>query len=293
MPSEIPHKHHDEIADQGFTLVRDFLTPEEIELYKQTARDVVEIARRGEWDEVRTRGKQFPPWPKNFSPDIWGVSGLLNPKLKELSVPFQECYSSDKILDIASDILQTSKDSLSMELFNMLINPLTDFGLDWHRDYIKPEVTPEEEKEQLLQNPFAGTQFNLALTKDECLIVVPGSHKRIRTDEEREKTIPEDRQQFISGQITVTLNPGDVVFYNSNILHRAQYYSANERLTLHGSYGHKDYGKFRAKGVLQHGVAQWINDFKPVTANGEMLKQKLVALSEQFKTEDLGYSLDG
>lgn len=293
MPSQVPHKHHDEIEDQGFTIIRDFLTPEEIELYKETARKVVDKARKGEWNDVRTRGKQFPPWPKDFNPDIWGVTGLLHPGLGELSIPFQHCYSSDKMLDIVQDILQTDKTNLSMELFNMLINPLTDFGLDWHRDHIRPEVSEADEQVELQQNPFAGAQFNLALTKDQCLIVVPGSHKRIRTPEEREKTISDDRQQVISGQITVDLNPGDLVFYNSNILHRAQYYCKNERLTLHGSFGHKDFGKFRAKGVLQHGVGEWINDFKPQNSNLEMLHSKLVNLSKEFEAQDLGYSLEG
>lgn len=131
----------------------------------------------------------------------------------------------------------------------MLINPLTDFELDWHRDTIKPEVTPEQEAEELLENPFAGAQFNLALTDDNCLIVVPGSHKRVRTQEERNKTVDESRRkEHITDQITVNLKPGDIVFYNNNILHRASYSSKNKRLTLHGSYGNVKYGKARAKG---------------------------------------------
>ncbi|CAH6719682.1 hypothetical protein CLIB1444_02S14158 [[Candida] jaroonii] len=291
MPVSIPHYHHDQINDNGFTVVRNFLNEEEVEYYKKLTREIVQFARDGKWTEVRTRGKQFPPWPKNFSPDIWGVSGLLHPDMIN-NKALQEVYSTEKILDIAKDILQCDKDDLSMELFNMLINPLTDFGLDWHRDYIKPEATPEEETEQLLANPFAGTQFNLSLTPDKCLIVIPKSHNRIRTEEEREKTQAEDRQQFISGQITVDLNPGDVVFYNSNILHRAQYDSTQERLTLHGSYGHKNFGKFRAKGVLQHGVGKWVNEFEPVNDNMKQLHEKLVSLSNEFK-QDLGFSLDG
>ena len=293
MPSAIPSFHHNEIADQGFTIIREFLTPEETSKYREASEKVVQYAREGHWPHVRTRGKQFPPWPKNFSPDIWGISGLLNPDLGDLSVPFQECYASDKLLAIAQDILQTDKNHLSMELFNMLINPLTDFDLDWHRDYIKPEVSPEEEAEQLLLDPYAGTQFNLPLTEDSCLIVVPGSHRRIRTTEEREKTSNEIRKEFITGQITVDLHPGDVVFYNSNILHRASYSAKNTRLTLHGSYGHVDHGKTRAKGVLQHGVAEWLPRFHPQNENLKLLKSKLENLANEFKGQDLGFSLDG
>lgn len=289
----LSHFHHDQIAENGFSVVKNFLSPLEIEEYKEAAQKVVDYAREGKWPHVRTRGKQFPPWPKNFSPDIWGVSGLLHPELGQMSLPFQKLYSDPKLLDIAGDILQTPHDGLTMELFNMLINPLTDFDLDWHRDYIRPEATPEEEAEQLLQDPYAGTQFNLALTEDKCLIVVPGSHKRIRTEEERAKTTDESRKEHISGEIFVELHPGDIVFYNSNILHRATYSAANLRLTLHGSYGHVKHGQTRAKGVLQHGVAEWLPEFVPITENMEMLKEKLVTLAKQFEGVSLGYSLEG
>lgn len=284
--------YHNDIAEEGFTVIRGFLPPELVSEYKDAAQRVLNHARAGHWPHVRTRGKQFPPWPANFSPDIWGVSGLLHPKLGDMSLPFQTLYADQRLLDVAGNILQTDNNGLSMELFNMLVNPLTDFGLDWHRDHIRPEVTPEVEAEQLLQDPYAGTQFNLALTRDNCLIVVPGSHKRVRTEGERETTL-NDKKGHIPGQITVELNPGDIVFYNSNILHRAEYYAKEPRLTLHGSYGHVDHGKVRAKGVLQHGVAEWLPDFEPRNENMALLKGKLMALAKQFKDEDLGFSLEG
>lgn len=284
---------HQDIEDTGFSVVRGFLLPQEVAEYTKAAEAVVQHAREGKWPHVRTRGKQFPPWPKNFSPDIWGVSGLLHPDLGEMALPFHKCYSSDKILAMAGDILETDKSKLSMELFNMLINPLTDFGLDWHRDTIKPEASEEEEADQLLKDPYAGAQFNLALTEDNCLIVVPGSHKRIRTPEEREKTQNSDRKEHITGQIEVVLHPGDIVFYNNNILHRAEYSSKSVRLTLHGSYGHVDHGKSRAKGILQHGVLEWLPRLEPQTENLAMLKEKLVKLAEEFAGVDLGYALDG
>lgn len=293
MTVTIPHYHHDQIEKDGFSVIRGILSPEQIAKYKEASAAIVQYARDGNWPHVRTRGKQFPPWPKNFSPDIWGISGLLHPDLEEKSVPFQECYALETLLNVAADILQTTPDNLSMELFNMLINPLTDFDLDWHRDHIKPEATVEEEGNDLLKDPYAGTQFNLALTEDSCLIVVPGSHNRVRTEEEREKTSNDNRKEYITGQITVELHPGDVVFYNSNILHRASYSAKNLRLTLHGSYGHAQYGKVRAKGVLQHGVAEWLPRFHPTNERLINLSSKLRATCKEFEGVDLGYSLDG
>ncbi|KAI5956398.1 hypothetical protein KGF54_000873 [Candida jiufengensis] len=294
VPTQLPHKYHDEINENGFTIIENFLTPEEIEKYTKASEIIVDMARKGDIQTVRTRGKQYPPWPKNFNPDIWGVSGLLHPNLGEKSYPFHDLYADDKMLNVVSDILQIQTNEISMELLNMLINPLTDFELDWHRDTIKPEVSPEEEAKDLLTYPFAGAQFNLSLTHDDCLIVIPKSHNRIRTDEERSKTIDSlRRKEFITNQIIVNLNPGDLVFYNNNILHRAAYKSKNKRLTIHGSYGNVRFGKSRAKGILQHGVAEWLPILKSQNENLKMLKSKLVDLANEFEGIDLGYALEG
>jgi hypothetical protein len=292
--SGLPHKYHDEIKSDGFTVIRGFLTPEEITKYRQASEAVIEYARAGKWSAVRTRGKQFPPWPENYSPDIWGIGGLLNPELGEqLSVPFHDFYASDKLLAVVSDILQVPKEELSMELLNMLINPLTDFDLEWHRDTIPPESTPDHERDELAKNQYAGAQFNLALTEDNCLIVIPKSHSRIRTMDEREKTISGTRRDYIDGQITVELHPGDLVFYNNNILHRASYSAKQLRITLHGSYGSIHEGKTRAKGILQHGVAKWLPDLQSKNTNLLMLKEKLTGLVKEFEGVDLGYALKG
>src|SRR6185437_1183240 len=89
------------------------------------------------------------------------------------------------------------------------------------------------------------------------LIVVPGSHTRARTQVERnagpfEKGLP--------GEIKVRMKPGDVVFYNNNILHRGAYVSTKERMTLHGSMGHSGGSRLRARNVLQHGIGEWVED---------------------------------
>jgi ectoine hydroxylase-related dioxygenase (phytanoyl-CoA dioxygenase family) len=221
---------------------------------------------------------------------------LLDPKWAELdpSLPpiFQDFYAQTKLLDAAADILQVERTGLVMELLNMLINPLTDFGLDWHRDDIKPEATAEEEIAKL-SLPDTGTQFNLALCNDSCLIVVPATHKRARNEQERAKTSGENRQEHIDGQLLVELQPGDCVFYNNNILHRATYNSAVKRVTLHGSYGHAVNGKSRSANVLQFGVADWLPDFKPTNPDLIHLKAGLERIVEENKDKPVQYSLDG
>lgn len=292
----VNHGLHEAVEKDGFVVIRNFLSSEEIQYFLSASEKAVQLSRDGKWPFVRTRGKQFPPWPKNFSPDIWGVSGLLHPDLADMDPSmgeaFQKLYGDDKLLDAASDILHTPRSNLVMELLNMLINPLTDFELEWHRDDIRPEATAEQEM-AILGLHDTGTQFNLALCEDSCLIVVPGSHKRARTEQERQVTQAPGRNGFIPGQLIVELNPGDCVFYNNNILHRATYNSKVKRITLHGSYGHGTNGKSRSQNVLQHGVAEWLPRFKPSDSNLIQLKAGLEKLVQENMGKKIGYSLDG
>lgn len=75
-----------------------------------------------------------------------------------------------------------------MELYNLLVRPDQDFELRWHRDDIFATATPEEMEALVVGRPEKGqghAQWNLALFDDESLVVVPGSHRRARTEAER------------------------------------------------------------------------------------------------------------
>ncbi|KAI7660139.1 hypothetical protein KC319_g8732, partial [Hortaea werneckii] len=97
-------------------------------------------------------------------------------------------------------------------------------------------------------------QWNLALYADASLVVVPGSHKRARTEMERTADPFEDD---MPGQMFVKMQPGDIVFYNNNILHRGVYDSKTERMTLHGTMGLTGTDPARARNILQHGIGAW------------------------------------
>lgn len=96
----------------------------------------------------------------------------------------------------------------------MLINPLRNgYGLSWHRDDIKATATAEEE-EAALKIEHYGIQWNAALYNDDCLSAVPGSHRRVRTPEERDANLAGGP---MPGGKTVALKAGETVFYNNNI----------------------------------------------------------------------------
>ncbi|EWC43951.1 hypothetical protein DRE_01303 [Drechslerella stenobrocha 248] len=236
-------------ARDGFVIVDDVLPPDMFEAAKKACEEAVTKGRSGEWPHRRIVGKAFPPWPES-GPDIWGIQHLMHP---DLSLPiFKQIYVTPALLSTACQILALeSPASLQLELFNLLINPhTTAFSLPYHRDSIPASATPEEET-ILLTRPRTGTQYNLALYDDTCLIVVPGSHKRAKTQGESTALATDDKAP-LPGEIKVVLKPNQAVFYENDILHRAEY-TTLKRVTLHGSLGIEGQVE-RATMVLQHGV---------------------------------------
>ncbi|AEO59076.1 hypothetical protein MYCTH_2307026 [Thermothelomyces thermophilus ATCC 42464] len=309
---------------QGFVVLRSVLTPAELEELRGAAARLTATARAGGWPHVRTVGKQFPPWDSSLVPDragIWGVQHLLHPDLPvapEDRAAFARLYFHERLLAVARELLSIPPSSeaaadadddgekLTMELFNMLVRPSgpgvsedRPFALRWHRDDIPASASADEEMARLKRpgEPYVHAQWNLPLYDDDSLIVVPGSHARARTDAERAAGPYEDH---IPGQVRVELAPGDVVFYDNNILHRGVYDVKKERMTLHGSVGHADGSRERARNVLQHGVGTWVDrcDFAVLSdpkqrKTAEAMRRRLVQLGRENEGRDVGYSLEG
>ncbi|KAK6535892.1 hypothetical protein TWF281_000143 [Arthrobotrys megalospora] len=251
----------------GFVIIDDVLPQDLFTAAKEACDIAVEKGRKEEWPYRRIVGKAFPPWPPS-GPDIWGIQHLMHPDLK-LPI-FKQIYTNPKLLSTACAVLSLpSAESLQLELFNLLINPhTTPFSLPYHRDTI-PAPTPPEEEARLLTRPRTGTQYNLALYDDACLIVVPGSHRRPKTAEEA-ATLKENDKAPLKDEIRVVLKPNQAVFYENDILHRAEY-DTKKRVTLHGSLG-KEGQIERARMVLQHGV-EYLKDEGFADGMGEIGKR--------------------
>ncbi|KAH8696742.1 phytanoyl-CoA dioxygenase family protein [Talaromyces proteolyticus] len=307
--------HLEALQRDGFVIVRSILVPDEVAILREASSKAASMTRAGNWPYLRSVPKQFPPWPNTPPPSseggIWGVQHLMHPEMPDREA-FIKAYFSPKILAVAEELLGVSqpsrgepkKELLVMELFNLLVAPENKaFELRWHRDDIPESVSPERELELLCHKSPEGkqshAQYNLALCPDTSLIVVPGSHRRVRTEIERaagpyEPTLP--------NQLIVKLEPGDAVFYDSNILHRGIYQPKAEgndetRLTLHGSVGLKDTtnadNKVRATAVLQHGIGFWINRDDAVLGVGERAENMRSNLISLGRGDNVGYSLEG
>ncbi|TRX95638.1 hypothetical protein FHL15_003596 [Xylaria flabelliformis] len=325
------------LAENGFVIQRQILSAEELDLLRSAASRTTERARSGNWPDIRTVGKQFPPWEKPApgqppKEGIWGVQGLLNPELGKDADIFAASYFNDKVLDVAKALLtyeadgktsECTDEDLVLELYNMLVRPESDFELEWHRDDVLRTATEEEEAAKLgissrieddevktndgaahesgtrKAKRYWNTQWNLPLYPDDSLIVVPGSHVRVRTPQERAASPHEPN---MPGQLVVHLDPGDVVFYDNNILHRGVYSADKERMSLHGSVGHAGGGRFRATNVLQHGIGKWVDqcDFSALAKSpgGERIRRRAEGMRTRLvklgrESGDVGYSLAG
>ncbi|KAK0265100.1 hypothetical protein LTR35_007843 [Friedmanniomyces endolithicus] len=258
------------LARDGFVRIPNALPPSDLARFRTAAQHATARARAGQWPFVRTVPKQFPPWPVSeaTTEGIWGVQHLLHPSMPAADRRvFAESYFGGTMVAAVTALLDCREEELVMELYNMLVCPPKDFALRWHRDDIGPDVAADVELERL-REPLMHAQWNLALYPDSSLVVVPGSHRRPRTEEERKADPYEDN---MPGQVHVSMEAGDIVFYNNNILHRGVYDCKAERMTLHGTMGLSGADPARSRNILQHGIGDWAAECDFGDLPGEMV----------------------
>ncbi|TKA74489.1 hypothetical protein B0A55_06453 [Friedmanniomyces simplex] len=291
-PLPPPEQLRAALARDGFVRIPHAFSPEDLARFRTAAQHAAARARAGQWPFVRTVPKQFPPWPVSeaTTEGIWGMQHLLHPSMAdEDRRVFAESYFGDTMVAAVTALLDCKRGDLVMELYNMLVCPPKDFALRWHRDDIGPDVPPDIELERL-QEPMMHAQWNLALYPDSSLVVVPGSHRRSRTEKERNADPFEDN---MPGQMTACMEPGDIVFYNNNILHRGVYDRKSERMTLHGTMGLQGADPARSRNILQHGIGDWAGECDFSDLPGEMatlgreMQGRLIGMG---RGKDVGFS---
>ncbi|KAJ7354609.1 hypothetical protein DFH08DRAFT_855425 [Mycena albidolilacea] len=289
-----PVRQKTQFEEDGFVIIPGLISPEDFPRLEQASADVISRTREGSWPHRRTVGKQFPPYDAK-NPDSWGVQHVMHPDLGQPA--FAQWYTSTALINAVQNLLGCD-DQLQMELFNLLINPVShNFALRWHRDDIGGDATEAEERRALDAWKPYGIQWNTALYEDSCLFVVPGSHKVPRTPEQRIHSEGPDAPADpldMPGAIRVSLRPGESVFYNSNILHCAAYDAQAPRATLHATMGNTTGGSVRARNILQHGLS-WMKEAQFRDGLDPRGKDMLGRLLELYNAtgDDVGYSLTG
>ncbi|KAK4621870.1 hypothetical protein CLAFUW4_07130 [Fulvia fulva] len=149
------------------------------------------------------------------------------------------------------------------------------------------------EKETFEKSHFGDTMVNAVTALLQCSrdeLVLELCNMLVRPD--RDFALRWHRDDM-PGQVAVKMYPGDIGFYNNNILHRGVCDSKNERMTLHGTMGLVGTDTSRARNILQHGIGKWaadcgFSDLPPGMAQlADGMKQRLLAMGQGH---DGGYS---
>ncbi|WVO19507.1 uncharacterized protein IAS62_000793 [Cryptococcus decagattii] len=274
----------------GYVVIPSLISDHLLPLLREAADHIVDLSRSGKWDNVRVVGKPFPPWDAKDKEDIWGVQNVMHPDLGQKV--FAEWYGSEGMLEVSRALMGCEQEDMQFELFNLLINPTNAaYTLVWHRDDVKPTATPQEEI-AALQKDYHGIQWNAALYDDECLSVVPKSHLRVSTPDEKKALLGEGE---MPGGMKVKLMTGETMFYNNNIIHIGSYDPTTKRRTLHGCYGCPPPGDTsRARNILQHDLTYTLDPkFRESVPEGlKGMVDKLNRMQKLLEGQVLEYSQD-
>jgi len=225
---------------QGFTLV-DVLAEDEVLKLRQSIdtilgwsadRKVTDTAfHRSDnqhiGDEIETYGKKSKHYYFHLLTD-------------ERFLPMQSVFLRPEIMREVEGLLGAPLVINNASLF--AAEPGTCYRLGWHRDVI--QIPQDQIDEAAIYNGerfHNSVQVNLALYEDETLWVVPGSHRRPNTIDERaafsgsKHYAPLDAE--MPGAVQVRIRPGQAALYNNNIIHRGWNPSFRQpRRSLHMGY---------------------------------------------------------
>lgn len=217
----------DQYQTQGYFIVDDAVDPDMMAPLLEATRRVKAKARSGDVDIFTHRTPSGEPW---------AIRGLFAPEFNE--PVFADYLASQHVMQYVEPLLGSE-----LRLGGVLIFTSPDeedWSGGWHRDFGKNERDGTYEVEmEILNRPLASLKWHLALVDDSCLQLVPGSHRRYRTDEERDRLL-KNRHADISTQAVMHLKAGQSIFWNGHTVHRGIYNKTPERLTLAGSWQKHD-----------------------------------------------------
>jgi hypothetical protein len=167
--------------------------------------------------------------------DPWVIDGILTTAFAEPI--FAEFMVSPGLMEYAHTFLGPE---IRLGYLGLLTNAKNvDFNLMWHRDVLnlKPgdfldgDPTPPLERARRTRK----LRWSLALLPEANLRLVPGSHHRWATPDEDE-SITHHLTGDLPGQRIIALEPGQTVFYDERIIHRASTAKDRDRASLFGTW---------------------------------------------------------
>jgi hypothetical protein len=240
----------DRFLDEGYIIVDQLIPPGMLDDLRTRFEIMVE-RQRAIWAAESNEGD--PPggqWETDAQPRL--MFGDLVPQIDRETAATIEFWTSDFIHDISSHLLNvTDAPLLGMML---MCNPARDHGVadhnGWHRDLYPPFSAPIQGwVDDIVESGPRYVQWNVPLYDDDVLWVMPGSHRRLNTEEENRRLMEEPRVP-LPGAVQTRLKAGDGVAYITPILHWGSRYDRRKRRTIHGGYCL--YSTYPEAGLLEH-----------------------------------------
>ena len=209
----------DAFFENGYIIRKGALSPTDIQAYQSAIDRILNKCR------VEGLHADHLRYIDGERDDIWGVNNVFHPSIREQALV--NALAHRQILDVIEALIGKR---LMYHLCTLLVNSeRKPYHIRWHRDTAADGEIPLE---RLLSGLRNHVQLNGALYDDETLYIVPGSHRRELTDAER-KVLQETPMAEMPNQLAVKLKAGDIVFYNSRIIHKGYNLTGAKRQTLH------------------------------------------------------------
>jgi ectoine hydroxylase-related dioxygenase (phytanoyl-CoA dioxygenase family) len=200
----------------GYVIMRGVLDADDRRDLKLALEHVIDTVNR-EPDRYETRYT----FKGETGADTWGVNHIFAPELYQSE--FARLFDNRMIIDFVHAVLGPD---LRFWGAHALWSPReVDYALHWHRDFGEDEVYAESGQP-------THVQFNACLLDDASFRVIPGSHRRPLTGEERQQ-LTTHGQSPLPGEVTADCAAGDVLFMNAHALHRGSCQIDVPRRTLH------------------------------------------------------------
>jgi len=205
----------EEFYENGYVIVSNLVSMDEIIVLREAVNRVKNKVNANPF-KYRTRYtlQTAEEW------DTWGMWDILSPDFYEDC--FADFLSNENVLSRIKSILGPELRFWSAHAF--WSPDKVDYNLYWHRDKGNPTAYMKDRH-------VDHVQYNLALTRDYCFRVIPGSHKRPLTDQEMDAVLEESTGP-LPGEIIVKCEVGDILLTHALTLHRGACKVGDERKTL-------------------------------------------------------------
>jgi ectoine hydroxylase-related dioxygenase (phytanoyl-CoA dioxygenase family) len=201
--------YKDRFARDGFLVVPDLVSPDEVELLR---RDTADLARG------RYPSKFLKPLPETMSDDDVQRRLLCIHQPHHLSPMMTGFIKHAGVVDVLTQIIGPDVKCMQSMLF---VKPPGFQGQAWHQDEI---YIPTRDRS------LCGAWIALddATVENGCLWVIPGSHQKGYLYPQRDHSNPEEFDVAAesygfdeSAAVPVEVRAGSVVFFNGYLLHRS------------------------------------------------------------------------